>query len=79
MEDLGRRVPDRKGGDDERLAIPQPDEDWMRGYPQEMEDFVDAVREGREPLSAPPRARDGRGHLCRVRVGARGRRVELKR
>jgi predicted dehydrogenase len=23
----------------------------MRGYPQEMEDFVSAIREGREPLS----------------------------
>ena len=24
--------------------FPSPDEDWMRGYPQEMEDFIDAVR-----------------------------------
>jgi predicted dehydrogenase len=28
-----------------------PDEDWVRGYPQELEDFVDCLREGREPVS----------------------------
>lgn len=28
-----------------------PDEDWMRGYPQEMNDFVAAIAEGRPPLS----------------------------
>jgi len=45
----------------------------MRGYPQEMEDFVDAVREGREPLSGLLLAHETvRGHLRRVRVGARG-------
>jgi predicted dehydrogenase len=33
--------------------FPSPDEDWMRGYPQEMQDFADGVREGREPLSGP--------------------------
>lgn len=30
---------------------PSPDEDWMRGYPAEMADFIDAVLCGREPLS----------------------------
>jgi predicted dehydrogenase len=28
-----------------------PDEDWVRGYPQELEDFVDCLLEGREPIS----------------------------
>jgi len=28
-----------------------PDEDWVRGYPQELEDFVDCLLTGREPLS----------------------------
>jgi predicted dehydrogenase len=28
-----------------------PDEDWFRGYPQELEDFVDCLRTGREPIS----------------------------
>jgi predicted dehydrogenase len=28
-----------------------PDEDWVRGYPQEMQDFMEAVSLGREPVS----------------------------
>lgn len=28
-----------------------PDEDWVRGYPQELEDFVNCLLTGREPLS----------------------------
>lgn len=28
-----------------------PDEDWVRGYPQEMQDFMEAVAFRREPLS----------------------------
>jgi predicted dehydrogenase len=28
-----------------------PDEDWVRGYPQELEDFVDGLLAGREPVS----------------------------
>jgi predicted dehydrogenase len=28
-----------------------PDEDWVRGYPQEVEDFVDCLLTGREPIS----------------------------
>ena len=31
--------------------FPSPEEDWDRGYPQELEDFIEAIREGREPLS----------------------------
>jgi predicted dehydrogenase len=38
--------------------FPAPEEDWMRGYPQELEDFVDAIRERREPLSGGALARD---------------------
>jgi predicted dehydrogenase len=30
---------------------PSCDEDWFRGFPQEIADFVDAIREGREPRS----------------------------
>lgn len=30
---------------------PSPDEDWMRGYPQEMEDFIDSVLSDRKPES----------------------------
>ena len=38
--------------------VPAPEEDWMRGYPQELEDFVDAIRARREPLSGGALARD---------------------
>lgn len=31
--------------------FPSPDEDWMRGYPQEMEDFVEAILKDRDPIS----------------------------
>ncbi|OLC39747.1 MAG: oxidoreductase [Candidatus Rokubacteria bacterium 13_1_40CM_4_69_5] len=60
--------------------FPSPEEDWVRGYPQELEDFVDAIREGREPLSGAALAREVveviyAGYLS----AATGRRVELPR
>jgi predicted dehydrogenase len=60
--------------------FPAPEEDWMRGYPQELEDFVDAIRERRAPLSGATLARDVveviyAGYLS----SATGRRVELAR
>jgi predicted dehydrogenase len=55
-----------------------PDEDWMRGYPQEMADFVGALREGREPLSGALLARDVVDVIYAGYVSAQeGRRVEL--
>jgi predicted dehydrogenase len=60
--------------------FPSPDEDWMRGYPQEMEDFVDAVREGREPLSGLLLAHETVEVIYAGYVSAEeGRRVDLKR
>ena len=58
--------------------FPSPEEDWMRGYPQELEDFVDAIRDGRPPRSGAALARDVveviyAGYLS----AATGRRVEL--
>ena len=38
--------------------FPSPEEDWMRGYPQELEDFVGAISERREPLSGGLLARE---------------------
>jgi predicted dehydrogenase len=60
--------------------FPSPDEDWMRGYPQELADFVDAIGERREPLSGGLLAREVveviyAGYLS----AATGRRVELAR
>jgi len=65
-----------KGG----WQFPSPDEDWMRGYPQEMEDFVDAVREKREPLSGLLLAHETVEVIYAGYVSAEeGRRVDLKR
>jgi len=52
----------------------------MRGYPQELEDFVEAIRERRPPLSGAALAREVveviyAGYLS----AASGRRVELTR
>jgi len=65
-----------KGG----WQFPSPDEDWMRGYPQEMEDFVDAVRLGREPLSGLLLAHETVEVIYAGYVSAQeGRRVDLPR
>jgi predicted dehydrogenase len=60
--------------------FPSPEEDWMRGYPQELEDFAGAIAGGRPPLSGAALARDVveviyAGYLS----AATGRRVELAR
>ena len=60
--------------------FPNADEDWMRGYPQEMEDFVDSIREGREPLSNALLAHETVEVIYAAYVSAQeGRRVELAR
>jgi predicted dehydrogenase len=60
--------------------FPSPDEDWMRGYPQEMADFVGAAREGREPVSGALLARDTVEVIYAAYVSAEeGRRVDLAR
>ena len=38
-------------------SYPSPDEDWMEGYPQELQDFAEAIAQGRPP-SLEPRASD---------------------
>ena len=74
-EYLSEKV-ETKGG----WQFPSPDEDWMRGYPQEMEDFVDAVREGREPLSGALLAHETVEVIYAGYVSAQeGRRVDLAR
>jgi predicted dehydrogenase len=65
-----------KGG----WQFPSPEEDWMRGYPQELADFVDAIQGRREPLAGALLAREVveviyAGYLS----AATGRRVELAR
>ena len=57
---------------------PSPDEDWVRGYPQEMEDFVDCVLHDREPASGFDLARDVVEVIYAAYLSAQeGRRVDL--
>jgi predicted dehydrogenase len=59
-------------------TFPSPDEDWFRGYPQEMRDFVDAIRERREPLAGATLAADCIEVIYAAYLSAEeGRRVPL--
>jgi len=60
-------------------SSPQPDEDWTSGYPQEIQDFMEAVAFGREPLSGGPLARDVTAVIYGAYLSAaEGRRVDLR-
>jgi len=60
-------------------SSPQPDEDWTSGYPQEIQDFMEAVAFGREPLSGGPLARDVTAVIYGAYLAAaEGRRVDLR-
>ena len=59
-------------------SAPQPDEDWMTGYPQEIQDFAEALTAGREPLSGAALARDVIAVVYGAYLSAaEGRRVDL--
>ena len=58
--------------------FPSPDEDWFRGYPQEIADFVEAIRNGREPLAGIDLAVECTEVIYAAYLSAaEGRRVEL--
>ena len=60
-------------------TAPQPDEEWTTGYPQEIQDFVECVATGREPLSNGPLARDVTAVIYGAYLSAtEGRRVDLR-
>jgi predicted dehydrogenase len=60
-------------------SSPAPDEDWMSGYPQEIQDFVECAVHGRDPLSDGTLARDVTAVLYGAyRAAAEGRRVDLR-
>jgi predicted dehydrogenase len=60
-------------------TFPQPDEDWMTGYPAEIQDFVESVAFDREPLSGAPLARDVTAVIYAAYLSAtEGRRVDLR-
>jgi predicted dehydrogenase len=63
-----------KIGTKQGWSHPAPDEDWMNGYPQQFQDFVEAVRDDREPLCGALLARDTvavmySGYLSAERMG----------
>jgi len=56
-----------------------PDEDWVRGYPQELEDFVDCLLTDREPVSGLDLAYQTVEVIYAAYLAAeKGRRIELK-
>ena len=60
-------------------SSPAPDEDWMSGYPQEIQDFVECVAHGRDPLSDGALARDVTAVVYGAyQAAAEGRRVDLR-
>ncbi len=60
--------------------FPSPDDDWMKGFPQELEDFIDAIRYDREPVSGMDLARDVVEAIYAGYTSAeRGERIEFKR
>jgi predicted dehydrogenase len=60
-------------------TFPQPDEDWSSGYFSEMQDFVECVAFGREPLSGGQLARDVTAVIYGAYLSAaEGRRVDLR-
>jgi predicted dehydrogenase len=55
-----------------------PDEDWVRGYPQELEDFADCILAGKEPVSGLDLAIDTVKAIYAGYLSAeKGMRVEL--
>lgn len=58
--------------------FPSPDEDWMAGFPQELEDFIDCILQGREPTSGLDLAEDTVKVIYSAYLSAeRGRRVDV--
>lgn len=56
-----------------------PDEDWMRGYPQELEDFIDSILEGKKPMSDLQLAEDTLKVVYAGYLSAeKGQRIEIQ-
>ncbi len=70
-----------KIGTKQGWSKPAPDEDWQHGYPQEFQDFMEAIAHGREPQSGAELARDTVAVLYTAYVSAerRGTEVEVPR
>ncbi|MEJ5377906.1 MAG: Gfo/Idh/MocA family oxidoreductase [bacterium] len=70
-----------KIGTKQGWSLPAPDESFMFGYPQEIQDFMEAIATGKEPKSGPTLAADTVAVLYGAYVSAEkgGREVEVQR
>jgi predicted dehydrogenase len=68
-----------KIGTKQGWSTPAPDENFMFGYPQEIQDFMEALASGREPKSGTLVASDTVGVLYAAYVSAeqKGREIEV--
>lgn len=67
-----------KTGTKQGWSHPAPDEDWQHGYPQEFQDFMECIRDGRSPLSGGGLARDTIAVLYSAYVSAERRGAEVE-
>ena len=57
---------------------PAPDEDWQHGYPQEFQDFMEAIASNREPLCGAELGRDTIAVLYSAYLSAEQRGAEVE-
>lgn len=67
-----------KLGTKQGWSHPAPDEDWQHGYPQEFQDFMEAIAAGHEPLSGADLASDTIAVLYSSYVSAERRGAEVE-
>lgn len=68
-----------KLGTKQGWSFPSPDENWMTGYPQELQDFMECLRDDREPQSDAILAADTVSTLYAAYVAAQnqGRETDI--
>ena len=66
-----------KIGTKQGWSTPAPDESFMFGYPQEVQDFIEAIALDRQPKSGPLAASDIVGVLYAAYLSAERRGVEV--
>lgn len=66
-----------KIGTKQGWSTPAPDENFMFGYPQEIQDFMEAISAGREPKSGMLSASDSVGILYAAYLSAERKGVEV--
>ena len=67
-----------KIGTKQGWSNPSPDENWMFGYPQEIQDFMEAIATGREPKSGMLAASDVVSVLYAAYVSAERKGTEVE-